>query len=294
MDPEVAAARNIPLNLYKNVAPLQVVVRSNVRLTGPQSPNDVRHIVLEWAPGAFHFLDGQAAGIPPPGLNARGRPNVPRLYSIASPGVGELDQPHTLALCVKRVVWIDEHGVVQRGLASNHLCDAQPGDVLRMTGPAGKDFLGPQDPTGPMVMIATGTGIAPFRAFLHTWRKRPRAERGPAWLVFGCQTSADLLYDDEWQALRQEPDFRVDYAISREQTTMDGRRMYVQDRLRALGGDLWACVSAANANVYICGLKGMETGIDDALTELAAAAGRDWTTLRDEMRDAERWHVEVY
>jgi ferredoxin--NADP+ reductase len=294
MDHDVAVARDIPLNLYKNTAPLEVVVLENRRMTPEDSPNDVRHVVLKYAPGSYRFLEGQSAGIPPPGLNARGRPNVPRLYSIASQCAGEDGTATTLALTVKRVVYTDDDGVERLGLSSNHLCDARPGDVLKMTGPAGKDFLLPDEPGAPMLMIATGTGIAPFRAFVHAWAQRPRGQRGFAWLVFGAQTSGDLLYAEEWSRLAANPDFRVDYAISREQKKSDGGRMYVQDRMRAIGQPLWELVSAPETAVYICGIKGMEVGIEAVLGEMAAAAGQDWGQIREQKREAERWHVEVY
>jgi ferredoxin--NADP+ reductase len=195
---------------------------------------------------------------------------------------------------VKRLVLMDENGEVRLGLASNYLCDARPGDELKLTGPAGKDFLLPDGPRTPMVMIATGTGIAPFRAFLQHWRQQPRAERGLAWLIFGVQHEEDLMYHQEWQQLQEEPDFRVDYAISREQRTPDGRRMYVQDRMRAIGQPLWELLSAPETAVYVCGIKGMEIGIETTLNEQAQAVGVDWVRLREEKREARRWHVEVY
>lgn len=294
MDHDIAQPRDIPLNLYKNAAPLHVTVIENRRLTPEGSDNEFRHVVLRYPPGTYRYLEGQSAGIPPPGLNVRGRPNVPRLYSIASDRLGDDGTGTSLTLTVKRLVLMDENGEVRLGLASNYLCDARPGDELKMTGPAGKDFLLPDGPRTPMVMIATGTGIAPFRAFLQHWRQQPRAERGFAWLIFGVQHDEDLMYHQEWQQLQEEPDFRVDYAISREERTPDGRRMYVQDRMRAIGQPLWELLSAPETAVYVCGIKGMEIGIETTLNEQAQAVGVDWVRLREEKREARRWHVEVY
>ncbi len=294
MDPDIAIARDIPLNLYKNSGPLAVTVIENRRVTPADSANDVRHVVLRYPQGSYRFLEGQSAGIAPPGLNARGRPNVPRLYSIASPRRGEDGSSSTLALTVKRVVYTEDDGVVRHGLTSNHLCDARPGDELKMTGPAGKDFLMPDDCAAPMLMIATGTGIAPFRSFIHAWSQYPVGQRGFAWLIFGAQTSTDLLYAEEWEHFARQPDFRIDYAISREQKTPDGRRMYVQDRMRQLGAPLWNLIAAPETAVYICGIKGMEVGIEAALDEMAQAVGVDWVQLREQKREAERWRVEVY
>ena len=294
MDHAVAVARNIPLNLFKNNEPLPVTVVESRLLTAP-GPSEVRHIVLQWQPGQFRFLEGQSAGIPPPGLNARGRPNVPRLYSIASPRTGEDGTGTTLALTVKRLVYVDEAGVERHGLSSNHLCDARVGDVLTMTGPAGKEFLLPENPRQNLVLIATGTGIAPFRAFVQRRHAvTAPGERGQTWLFFGVQRAAELLYRQEWDKFALEQDFRVDYALSREQVTADGRRMYVQDRMLQAGAALWTLLTQPDTSVFICGLKGMEFGIDDALGQLAFQHGGEWGVLLAQMRAEERWHVEVY
>lgn len=293
MDPNVAAERNIPLNLYRHTDPLEVEVLENRRLTSPTSPSDVRHVVLRFAEGKFRWLEGQSAGIPPPGLNARGRPNVPRLYSIASDRDGEDGTGTTLALTVKRLVYHDEEGAERRGLSSNFLCDARPGDVLRMTGPAGKDLLLPDDPMANLLLIATGTGIAPFRAF---WRRRygQPVAHGATWLLFGVQHAGDVTYGDELEALQKRDGFRLDLALSREQTTRDGRRLYVQDRLREHAEDVWAWLQRPETYVYVCGIRGMEFGVSDALGEIAKAHGQDWDALRERMVAEERWHVEVY
>ena len=47
-------------------------------------------------------------------------------------------------------------------------------------------------------------------------------------------------------------------------------------------------------HVYMCGLRGMEPGIDEAMTAAAAAKGLDWSVLRPQLKKAERWHVETY
>ena len=286
--------REIPLNLYRHGAPLPVLVLANQRLTPVDCANDVHHVVVQFPAGAFPFLEGQSAGFAPPGLNARGRPNVPRLYSIACDRDGEDGSGRTLALCVKRVRFVTESGDEGRGLASNMLCDAEPGDVLPMTGPAGRDFVMHDEPALHHVLIATGTGVAPFRAFAQRREKWPQALRGQMWLFFGVQTHDDALYGAEWAALATDPRFRLSYAFSREQKTADGRRMYVQDRIREAGQALLDLVRQPQTHVYMCGIKGMEVGVEQAFGELAQQAGMSWAQLRDELRIQGRWHVEVY
>lgn len=288
------AEREIPLNLYRHGAPLMVRVVENRRLTPADCGNEVHHVTVQFPVGDFPFLEGQSAGFSPPGLNARGRPHVPRLYSLACDRDGERGQPGTLAICVKRVQFRMEDGTPAQGLASHMLCDAQPGDELPMTGPAGRDFILPDTPGVNLLMIGTGTGVAPFRGFAQRRSKWPAQERGRAWLFFGVQTHGDALYADEWQAFAADPRFQVTYAFSREETTADGRRVYVQDRIRAAGNELLQFVQNPQTHVYICGIKGMEVGVDEAFAALATAAGLDWRALRQELRIAGRWHVEVY
>merc|ERR1711924_264626 len=108
-------------------------------------------------------------------------------------------------------------------MGSNFLCDAGPGDDLTLTGPSGN-----------LIMFATGTGIAPYRSFLKRLfvEQTPFGEayKGLAWLFLGVANTDSLLYDDDWQEiLKKYPDnFRLDYALSREQTNKDGGKMYIQ------------------------------------------------------------------
>merc|ERR1712146_626438 len=129
-------------------------------------------------------------------------------------------------------------------MGSNFQCDAGPGDELSLTGPSGKVMLIPEkDPTVDLIMVATGTGIAPYRSFLKRLfvEQTPFGEayKGLAWLFLGVANTDALLYDDDWQEiLKKYPDnFKLDYALSREQTNKDGGKMYIQG-CRVLRRDL--------------------------------------------------------
>jgi len=50
----------------------------------------------------------------------------------------------------------------------------------------------------------------------------------------------------------------------------------------------------SRTHIYICGLRGMEEGVEKALTSIAESMGQQWTSLRDSMRDEGRYHVETY
>jgi len=286
--------QDIPFNLYKQAEPLVAKILENTHLT-VDSPNDVRHIVIDFSGSNYRFLAGQSAGILPPGLDALGKPNKLRLYSIASSAAGEHYGPQTLALCVKRVVYtIPETGEERKGVCSNFLCDLKPGDSVSMTGPAGKSFLLPQIPDANLIMIATGTGIAPFRGFLHQRYKEPPQKTGESWLFFGIQHRADFLYEEELCDYKSEDSYHLVTAISREEKTADGRKMYVQDRIAENAHALIELMEKPNTYLYMCGLRGMETGIIDALDKACQTTGKNWQALLQQMTTENRWHVEVY
>jgi ferredoxin--NADP+ reductase len=305
VEPYHAIADNLPLNTYKNKAPHVAAISSVKRIVGPSAPGEVCHIKIDCGP-TFRYWEGQSLGIIPPGENPKkpGKPNTVRLYSIASTRYGDDLDGNSVSLCVRRAVyWDAELGAedpAKKGLCSNYLCDAKPGTEVQLTGPTGKVMLMPEaTPDADLIMVATGTGIAPYRGFLRRLftEQTPAndAFTGLAWLVLGVPTSDGLLYDDEWQAMLQaRPDnFRLTYAISREQTTAEGKKMYVQDRLAESGEELFDRLDSG-AHIYFCGLKGMMPGILGTLEKVAEHRGLCWEAKLEELKKNGQWHVEVY
>lgn len=276
-----ASASKPTINLYNLGKPAEATVQGNYRLTSPDSDGDVRHIILDFGGQPFPVLEGQSIGIIPPGTDAEGKPHLPRLYSVSSPRDGERPNFNNLSLTVKR----EAHGV-----CSNYVCDLQKGDKVRVTGPFGSTFLLPSDPSAHLMMICTGTGSAPFRAFTMRRQRENPGLKGSLSLYFGARTPEDLPY---FGPLKKVPDsfMKKVFAFSRQPGQP---KNYVQDQLRANAEEVAALLRDPNGYIYICGLKAMEHGVEAALSDIARGAGLDWAALRDEMRDGGRYHVETY
>jgi len=300
--PAVSHAK-VPVNLYKPKDPFIGTVTGNYSLIGGDAIGRVNHITFDLAGGdpQLHYVEGQSIGIIPDGEDANGKPHKLRLYSIASTRHGDDMAGHTVSLCVRQLQY-EKDGETINGVCSTFLCDIEPGAKVKITGPVGKEMLLPEDEEANVIMLATGTGIAPMRTYLRRMFEPSEREkngwnfRGKAWLFMGAPKTANLLYDDDFNRYEAEyPDnFRYTKAISREQENAKGGRMYIQDRVLEHSEEIFALIEDPRTHVYMCGLRGMEPGIDEAMTAAAAAKGLDWSELRPQLKKAERWHVETY
>jgi ferredoxin--NADP+ reductase len=295
---------NVPVNLYKPKTPFIGTVTENYSLVGEEAIGRVNHITFDIAGGDpdLHYVEGQSIGIIPEGSDANGKPHKLRLYSIASTRHGDNLEDNTVSLCVRQLQY-EKDGETINGVCSTYLCDIEPGAKVKITGPVGKEMLLPADEEATVIMLATGTGIAPMRAYLRRMfdpgerARNPEYQfRGLAWLFMGAPKTPNLLYDDDLNRyLAEFPDnFRYTTAISREQQNAKGGRMYIQDRVLEHADEIFSLIENPKTHVYMCGLRGMEPGIDEAMTAAAAAKGLDWAELRPQLKKAERWHVETY
>lgn len=298
-------AKEPPLHLYKNKDPYTATVVSVERLVGPQAPGETCHIVIDHG-GNVPYWEGQSYGVIPPGENPKkpGNPHNVRLYSIASTRYGDSFDGKTASLCVRRAVYYDpetgKEDPSKKGVCSNFLCDSKPGDKVLITGPSGKIMLLPEDdPNATHIMIATGTGVAPYRGYLRRMfmENVPTFKfNGLAWLFLGVANSDSLLYDDEFtKYLQEHPDnFRYDRALSREQKNRSGGKMYVQDKMEEYSDEVFKLLDNG-AHIYFCGLKGMMPGIQDTLKKVAEKrGGESWDEKLSKLKKNKQWHVEVY
>lgn len=279
------------LNLYDLKRPLTATVAGNYRLTDADADSDIRHIVLDVGTQFFPVLEGQSIGVIPPGSDASGKPHYLRMYSVASPRDGERPGYNNLSLTVKRVV-ADHEGRPAKGVASNYLCDLQKGDTVQVTGPFGAHYLMPNHPGSNLLMICTGTGAAPMRAMTEYRRRLMAAGKpvdGKLMLFFGARRPGELPYFGP--LLKLPPSFiDMHLAFSR----VEGEpKAYVQDRLREAGPAVTELLKG-DTYLYVCGLKGMEAGVMEALRDVCIAAGIDWPALHARMVAEGRFHVETY
>mmetsp|Transcript_13219 Transcript_13219/g.17279 ORF Transcript_13219/g.17279 Transcript_13219/m.17279 type:complete len:625 (-) Transcript_13219:40-1914(-) len=295
---------NVPVNVYKNKSPFVGKVVSTKRIVGPKATGETCHIIIDHE-GDFPYWEGQSWGVIPPGNREKdGKPHSVRLYSIASSRYGDDMSGKTGSLCVRRATyWCPElqaEDPAKKGVCSNFLCDTKPGDEVMMTGPAGKVMLMPEeDPKTNYIMVATGTGIAPYRGFIRRLfvedTPAANAYKGEAWLFLGVANSDALLYDDEWQSVLESnsDQFRLDYALSREQTNKKGGKMYIQDKVEEYADEIFSKLDSG-AHIYFCGLKGMMPGIQDMLKEVCASKGIEFDEWLKGLKKNKQWHVEVY
>jgi sulfite reductase (NADPH) flavoprotein alpha-component len=218
-------------------------------------------------------------------------PLQPRLYSIASSP--KID-PHRLALTVDAVRY--PIGARTRvGVASTFCADRiVAGTKVRAYVQRAQHFALPADSSVPVVMIGPGTGIAPFRAFLYE-RMATKAP-GRNWLFFGHQRSGyDFFYEDELSGMKAARVLtRLTLAWSRDAK----EKIYVQDRMRDVGRDLWAWL-ADGAHIYVCGdAKRMAKDVEAALIEVVATFGLRSTNeaigFVAEMKKSGRYQQDVY
>ena len=277
--PPASAARPV-INMYNPGKPATLIVQGNYRLTDDPD-HDVRHIILETNGLPFPVLEGQSVGVIPPGTDATGAAHLPRLYSVSSPRDGERAGYHNISLTVKR------H---REGVASNYLCDLEKGSKVQVTGPFGATFLMPNDSDARILMICTGTGSAPMRAFTMQRQRMGCADRGRMTMFFGARAPKSLPY---FGPLKKVPHSLLQQHLVFSR--MPGQpREYVQDRMRAETGAVAGMLGDPSTHIYICGLKEMEDGVELALTQIARTIGQEWNSLRATMRDAGRYHVETY
>ncbi len=276
----------VELNIHTPKNPIVAPVVENYICTSEVSPNFVRHMTFDISGTALEgrVRIGQSIGVLPPGKNERGRPYKLRLYSISSPTEGENGKSHLVSTTVKRTIEEFEDNSLYLGVASNYLADLEPGDTVKLTGPSGRRFLLPEEPSDfNYLFFATGTGIAPYRGMVMELLES--GIQNDMILIFGCPYRTDLIYAEYFNEM-DEKYYNFHYLpyISREDRRDDGSKKYVQTCLWDDSKLIDPVLKKENTLLYICGLKGMESGIYRALAQKGLT---EYLDIRKEAREKE-------
>lgn len=216
---------------------------------------------------------------------------TPRLYSISSSPAAHAGQLHATVAVVR----YRSHNRDRGGVCSTLFADRTAlSDRLPIYIQPNKKFRIPSNPDAPIIMIGPGTGIAPFRGFLH--ERRALGHKGKNWLFFGERSSAtDFLYRSELEAMHADGHLtRLDTAFSRDQE----RKVYVQDRMLEHAGTFWNWL-CDGATVYVCGdATRMAKDVHSALCTIAEKQGGMQPEQAQEyiasLKEQHRYHRDVY
>lgn len=287
--PAPASASRPDTFRYTQQKPVTARIKSNRRVTSADSDTDIHHVVLDFSDTDFTWLEGQNVGVLPPGASDDGHAHHMRAYSIASDRDGDTPGSREMALTIKRV--IDEwDGKPYYGVASNFMCDLKPGDSVRCVGPIGARFLMPQDPAVRIMMICTGTGIAPMRSFIQRQLRIDPAPKNPLQLFYGGRTHDDMAYCNELIALPGTL-LNTHVALSRSPSAP---KQYVQDLLLEQAELVGDFLRDPESTIFICGLISMEQGVMAALGHVAEQCAMDWAQLRHDLLHDGRLQIETY
>ena len=212
----------------------------------------VRSIVLDRPDWGGH-LAGQHVDVR---LTAEDGYQAQRSYSIAS-----APEDEHLVLTVER---LDD------GEVSPYLVDElRPGDELELRGPIGGYFVWESSTGGPLLLVAGGSGVVPFRSML-----RHRAAAGsdvPARLLYSSRSLDEVIYRDEWEGLGAD----VRFTLTREQP--EGWTGYA----RRIDAELLAEVAwppEERPLVYVCG----PTRLVETVASTLVALGHDPARVKTE------------
>ncbi|CAJ0990985.1 NADPH-dependent assimilatory sulfite reductase flavoprotein subunit [Pantoea sp. Nvir] len=220
------------------------------------------------------------------------RPLTPRLYSISSSQAENKTEVHITVSAVR----FNINGKARAGGASSYLADRLEEDSkIRIFIQHNDNFRLPDNPDAPVIMIGSGTGIAPFRAFMQ--QRDNDGANGKNWLFFGNpHFTEDFLYQVEWQQyVKNGLLTNIDLAWSRDQE----KKIYVQDKIQAKGAEVWSWIVEEGAYLYVCGnANRMAKDVENALLDIVVKHGvMDRETAEEflsELRIKRRYQRDVY
>jgi sulfite reductase (NADPH) flavoprotein alpha-component len=274
-------------NLLKAAAEVAPMVRG---LLEPNRSEDLKRWL--WGRDIIDVLiEARPLKLPPSQFVGLLKPLAPRLYSISSSPKAHSGQVHLTVGIVRH----DSHGRSRKGVCSTFLADRAVDSVtVPVFVQTSHGFRLPTNGDVPIIMVGPGTGIAPFRAFLH--ERLAVGDKGRNWLFFGEQHSAsDFYYRDELESmLRSAHLTKLSSAFSRDQA----EKIYVQNRMIEEAATLWQWLQEG-AHFYVCGdAQRMARDVEAALHRVIETAGgrsaEEAQAFVNQMRTEKRYQRDVY
>jgi sulfite reductase (NADPH) flavoprotein alpha-component len=218
-------------------------------------------------------------------------PLQPRLYSISSSPRAHEGRVTLTIDTVRYTIGARD----RLGVASTYFAERLPeGSPLKVYVQKAHGFALPADSGTPIIMVGPGTGVAPFRAFLQ--ERLAQKASGGAWLFFGHQREAsDFFYREELEGLMAAGVLtKLSTAWSRDAAP----KVYVQDRMREAGAEVWDWLQRG-AHFYICGdakrmAKDVETMLAGIVAEHGALGADGARTFIAELKKTGRYQADVY
>ncbi|NEX19549.1 oxidoreductase [Thiorhodococcus mannitoliphagus] len=271
------------------------VIKASQRVT-PESTDEVRHITLEVMDPAFQYVEGQSIGVVVPGPHDFGNAYHLRRYSIANARSVPVGSGVNLDILVRRCFYVDEiSGERYPGVASNFLCDAKPGQQITLTGPYLSPFRMPLDSRANILMIGTGTGIAPFRAFAQHIYERRGDWKGQVRLYYGGHSGLDLMYtNDEHTDLANyydEKTFKAFRALGSRPLMTSSQAL--EQGLHDHAAEAWRLIKDTNTHVFISGLSKAAKVFCKVMAEQAGSE-EAWLKVKEQMIEDSRWSELIY
>ena len=192
-----------------------------------------------------------------------------RLYSVANQVLHSRIRSQVIDLCVKRL---------KNGVGSNYLCDSYIGSEIKMFGPIGNELVLPEQFDKDIILIATGTGIAPFRGILQKFVKSNY--NGKIKLFFGCRNKNDFLFEDEIREMSNTIKLEIHVAYSSE-------GLYVQELIKSETSNIKILIDRGSL-IMICGGKDMGRDVKKLLADVLGK------TLLKELKKSKRLRAELY
>ena len=284
------------LDDYNTEQRFQAMLVSSEKITPEASGIEVRELTLDVQNPDFALELGQNVGVLSPGNKEFGQEHHFRLYSVADLPERGRSGLLRIKIVVRRVSYVDNYsGEEYPGRSSNYLCDLVAGDSITMSGPYGLAFEVPEEMDANLILIGTGTGIAPFRAFVKHIYKNVPAWKGTITLFYGAQSGLELLYmndeRDDFAQYYDDETFRAFKALSPRPAW--AAPIDWEGALAKRGEEMWKLLGQPNTYVYVAGLEKMRGELDVAFAQIAGSESK-WARRSAELKAGGRWVELLY